>query len=99
MYFSDRTMPSQADSKQLTILSVAYPLLPVSSGSGGGSEQILYTLDQALVRAGYRSIVIAAKGSAVHGELIEMPAAPAEITDLCAPHAQKVHRRSDRGCA
>ena len=85
-------MLSQTDSTQLTILSVAYPLLPVSSSSGGGSEQILHTLDHGLVRAGYRSIVIAAKGSAVDGELIETPAAPAEITDSAREHAQQVHR-------
>jgi glycosyltransferase involved in cell wall biosynthesis len=92
MYLSDRTMLSQGDSKQLTIVSVSYPLLPVSSSSGGGSEQILHTLDQGLVRAGHRSIVIAAKGSAVHGELFETPSAPAEITDLVRQDAQRPHR-------
>jgi len=77
---------------QLTIMSVAYPLLPVCSSSGGGSEQIVHTLDQGLVRAGYRSIVIAARGSVVNGELIETPAAPAEITDSVREDAQQAHR-------
>ncbi len=87
-------MHLQSDSAPLSILSVAYPLFPVSSSSAGGSEQILYALDQGLVEAGCRSIVVAAKGSAIHGKLIETPAAPTEITDSLREDAQKAHGRA-----
>lgn len=53
----------------LTVLSVAYPLARVSPDSTGGSEQVLSTLDRALVAAGHRSIVVAPEGSRVAGTL------------------------------
>ena len=56
-----------------TILSVAYPFAPVRSDTAGGAEQVLLTLDRALVRRGYRSVVIAAEGSQVSGELVSAP--------------------------
>ena len=77
---------------RLTILSVAYPLFPVGPGSGGGAEQILQILDSALVMAGHRSIVIAAKGSEVSGELVETSASRDEITDEIRQTAQQHHR-------
>ncbi|MDQ2950389.1 MAG: glycosyltransferase family 4 protein [Acidobacteriota bacterium] len=55
----------------MTILSVAYPLFPVAPDSGGGAEQILYLLDREITRAGHRSLVIAAQGSCISGELIQ----------------------------
>jgi glycosyltransferase involved in cell wall biosynthesis len=73
---------------------VAYPLLPVGPDSGGGAEQILFLLEQGLVRSGERSIVIAAEGSRVAGELIETPAASGEITDAVREEAQRAHLRS-----
>ena len=42
----------------LNILSVAYPLAPVSDATPGGSEQVLSILDRALTEAGHRSIVV-----------------------------------------
>jgi glycosyltransferase involved in cell wall biosynthesis len=57
----------------LTVLSVAYPLAPVSVDAVGGAEQILSALDRALVRAGHRSIVIACEGSEVAGILVPVP--------------------------
>ncbi|MCU1233248.1 MAG: glycosyl transferase, group 1 [Candidatus Solibacter sp.] len=62
----------------LTILSVAYPFAPVSLDSAGGAEQILALLDRGLNAAGHHSIVIAAEGSRVMGELIAIPADNAE---------------------
>jgi len=62
--------------RRLTILSIAYPLAPVSPDAVGGSEQVLSSLDRALVAAGHRSIVIACEGSAVAGELWSYPAPP-----------------------
>ena len=49
----------------LTLLSVAYPFAPVSGDASGGSEQVLAHLDQALVEAGHRSLVIAPEGPIV----------------------------------
>ena len=57
----------------LTVLSVAYPLAPVGPDAVGGAEQVLATLDRALVERGHRSIVIAQAGSAVSGELVPLP--------------------------
>lgn len=64
----------------LRVLSVAYPLAPVGADAVGGAEQILAALDEALVAAGHRSIVIACAGSRVAGELVSLPPAPASIT-------------------
>lgn len=75
----------------MTVLSVAYPLLPVGQDSGGGAEQILYLLDQGLAHAGHRSVVIAAKGSETTGDLIEGSLASGEITDEVRQEAQRVH--------
>src|SRR5712671_6569232 len=53
-----------------TILSVAYPFAEVGSGAVGGAEQILGTLEKALVRRGFQSIVAAHARSEVAGELL-----------------------------
>ena len=63
--------------RRLTVVSVAYPLAPVGPDAVGGAEQILTTLDAALVAAGHRSIVVACEGSATAGELVPIPAVPA----------------------
>ncbi len=78
----------------LTVLSVAYPLLPVGPDSGGGAEQILYLLERGLVARGHRSIVIAAKGSRIAGELIETPAFEGEMTEEVREAARRDHLRS-----
>jgi glycosyltransferase involved in cell wall biosynthesis len=59
---------------RLTVLSVAYPLAPAGPDAVGGAEQILTAIDEALVAAGHRSLVIACRGSRTRGELIELPA-------------------------
>lgn len=78
----------------MTVLSVAYPLLPAGPDSGGGAEQILYLLERGLVARGYRSIVIAAKGSRVRGELIETPAFDGEMTEQVRSAARQHHLRA-----
>jgi glycosyltransferase involved in cell wall biosynthesis len=78
----------------MAILSVAFPLMPVSVDSAGGSEQILWHLERGLVSAGYRSLVIAAKGSAVTGCLIPTVAANHEITDEVRSAAHRAHRKA-----
>lgn len=77
----------------MNILSVAYPLLPVGPDSGGGAEQILSLLDRGLVRRGHHSVVIAAKGSAVSGELIESAVVESEMTEEVRREAQRAHLR------
>ena len=66
---------------RLTVLSVGYPFAPVSDSTAGGAEQILSTLDEALVRAGHGSIVIAPEGSRVRGRLLPTPALPPNLDD------------------
>jgi glycosyltransferase involved in cell wall biosynthesis len=77
----------------LTVLSVAYPLTEVGEDAVGGSEQILALLDAALTRAGHKSIVIAAEGSKIHGQLVPSPRARGKLHDSLRPWAQKVHGR------
>ena len=57
------------------VLSVAYPFAPVGPNLVGGAEQILWDLDQALVAAGDRSLVVACEGSQPAGRLfpVQMP--------------------------
>ncbi|MDT7950618.1 MAG: glycosyltransferase [Acetobacteraceae bacterium] len=62
--------------RRLTILSVGYKFAPVGPDAVGGSEQVLTAIDQALVRAGHRSIVVAMEGSRTAGELIAVPGPP-----------------------
>ena len=57
----------------LTILSVADPFAEVGPDAMGGAEQVLGALDSALVRAGHRSLVVAAEGARVAGTLIPLP--------------------------
>ncbi len=78
----------------MNILSVAYPLLPVGPDSGGGAEQILFLLEHGLVARGHRSIVIAAKGSRVRGELIETPVFEGEMTEEVRVAARHDHLRA-----
>ncbi len=54
----------------LTVLSVAYSLSAVRPETAGGAEQVLAMLDDALVRAGHRSIVVACEGSRTSGTLV-----------------------------
>jgi glycosyltransferase involved in cell wall biosynthesis len=54
---------------RLTVLQVAYPFAPVGRDASGGSEQVLTWLDEALVEAGHRSIVLACEGSVAAGVL------------------------------
>jgi glycosyltransferase involved in cell wall biosynthesis len=57
----------------LNVLSVAYPFAPVGVEPAGAAEQLLAHLDGALVAAGHRSVVVAAAGSRVAGELVPTP--------------------------
>ena len=76
-----------------TVLSVAYPLVPVSSDTAGGAEQIVWLLDRQIVSAGGRSLVMAAKGSRVSGEWIPTPAWDGAINSEVRAWAAREHRR------
>lgn len=71
--FRERGVVGGSD-RPLTVVSMAYPLLPIGCDTVGGSEQVLGTLDAALVDRGHRSIVIGCEGSKVAGNLIATPA-------------------------
>ena len=58
----------------LTVVSLAYPFVPIGRDTVGGTEQVVATLDDALTAAGHRALVIGAQGSTVAGTLIETPA-------------------------
>lgn len=76
----------------LTILSVAYPLAPVGRDAVGGSEQVLTHLDEALVKAGHHSIVIACEGSRTAGTLISVPYTHGLLDDAAKEGARERHR-------
>lgn len=81
----------------LTVLSVAYPLAPIGMDAAGGAEQVLAWLDQALVRAGHRSLVVACEGSAVAGRLIEVPREAGLLDDGARERAWRRHRAAIAG--
>jgi glycosyltransferase involved in cell wall biosynthesis len=63
-------LPDFASKREMArILYVAYPLLQVHDESAGGAEQILWTLEREVARAGNHTTVAASAGSRVSGEL------------------------------
>lgn len=78
--------------RPLTVLLVAYPLAPVGRDAVGGAEQIVAALDEALTRAGHRSIVIAAAGSRTTGRLVATPAPRPPLDDHTRAAARRRHR-------
>lgn len=78
----------------LTVLSVAYPLAPVSQDAVGGAEQMLSHLDHALVEAGHRSLVVASETSEVAGALIATPAEFGALDDRARERAWARHREA-----
>ena len=66
--------------RRLSILYVAYPLLAVTEESAGGAEQMLLAVECAMNARGCRTIVAAADGSRVCGELLAT-GAPASAPD------------------
>ena len=76
----------------LTILSVAYPLAPVSPDAAGGAEQVLSMLDRAIVEAGHRSVVVAQDGSSIAGALVAVPALAGELDEAATARAHAATR-------
>lgn len=63
---------TQPGSTRLTVLNVAYPFAPLGDDASGGAEQVLSRIDEALVTAGHRSLVLACSGSQCSGTLLAM---------------------------
>lgn len=80
----------------LTVLSVAYPFAAVGPDAVGGAEQVLSALDHALAERGHRSIVIAAEGSRVAGELVAVPGEAGQIDEPARERAWSRHRQAIR---
>ncbi|MBV8572237.1 MAG: glycosyltransferase family 4 protein [Acidobacteriaceae bacterium] len=78
--------------RRYSVLSVAYPLLPVHSGSAGGAEQILSLVDRGVTEAGHDSLVIAAAGSRIVGTLIQTQTFEGQITEEMLARAREEHR-------
>src|SRR5690606_13564627 len=55
-------------------------------------EQVLTWLDAALVRAGFRSIVVACEGSATAGALVATPRVEGPLTEAARRAAAERHR-------
>lgn len=75
----------------MRVLSVGYPLFPVSCDASGGAEQILSGIDRELVEHGHESYVVAASGSKVSGRLLAATASDPSQTDQDRQSAQAEH--------
>jgi glycosyltransferase involved in cell wall biosynthesis len=78
----------------LTVLNVAFPFAPVGRDSVGGAEQVLSQLDEALVRTGQRSVVVARMGSSPAGTLVATRRTTGVITEAVRARAYVEHRRA-----
>jgi glycosyltransferase involved in cell wall biosynthesis len=65
----------------LVVLSVGYPFAAVNPDSVGGAEQVMRIVEEAIVDAGHRSLVLAAKGSRCLGSLFEIDVPSGAIDD------------------
>ena len=77
----------------MRILNVAFPFAPVRPDSVGGAEQILSTLDTALVAAGHESHVLACEGSRTAGRLHTIPRHAGDIDEAARDAAHAQYRR------
>ena len=77
--------------KPLSILYIAYPLLPVSDASAGGAEQMLLVTERQMTQRGHRTVVAACDASQVAGKLLETGAAAAQPD--CFPRRNTEHNR------
>jgi glycosyltransferase involved in cell wall biosynthesis len=81
----------------LTVLSVAFPFAAVGPDAVGGAEQILHLLDEGLVRAGHRSIVVAREGSQVAGTLVATRVPEGPLTEDAQRAVRAEHRERIEG--
>jgi len=78
----------------LSVLSVSYPFAQVGPDTAGGAEQVLLTLDNALVKSGWQSIVIAPEGSSVHGTLAPVPLVRGRINAEASSYVHELCRKA-----
>jgi glycosyltransferase involved in cell wall biosynthesis len=76
-----------------TVLSVADPFSRIDRDSSDSSDFVLNVLDRHLVSCGWRSLVIAAEGSEIAGELIAAPSWEGLINDQARVAARQAHQR------
>jgi glycosyltransferase involved in cell wall biosynthesis len=76
----------------MKILQIAYPFAEVSRDTAGGAEQILWMLDEALMRNGHESVVVASAGSQISGRLRSANAMPASLDDEARAAFQEHYR-------
>jgi glycosyltransferase involved in cell wall biosynthesis len=76
----------------LSVVSVAFPFARVGPDAVGGAEQVLCGLDAALVAQGHRSIVVAAAGSRVQGELVATSVPAGLLDDSRRREVWRTHR-------
>jgi glycosyltransferase involved in cell wall biosynthesis len=76
----------------LTVLNIAFPFAQVSPDAVGGAEQVLAAIDSALVSAGHRSIVVAARASSIRGMLLESCGHTATLTNEVRAQQYAIHR-------
>ena len=80
----------------LTVLSVAYPFAKVTADSVGGAEQVMRMVVDGLVRAGHRSLVLAARGSTCGGELFAMDLPEGLLDDAARRRTTAAYRGAVR---
>ena len=75
----------------LTVLTVAYPFVPIGPDAVGGTEQIATAMDVAITAAGHRSVVVGCAGSTVAGRLFPVPPCPPCLTpELIDAHHERM---------
>src|SRR5438067_7163897 len=75
------------------ILYVAYPLLPVHDGSGGGAEQVLLTIEREMSRRNWATTIAACAGSQAAGGLYNTGAAGNGSLRSAQAHEEKCARK------
>ena len=86
--------------RPLNILSVAYPFALVSNHTAGGAEQILASIERAVVEHGHHSLVAAAEHSTIAGTLFATPLPDGLIDNTARDKITAAHQLSiDRALA
>ncbi|MBW7956993.1 MAG: glycosyltransferase [Deltaproteobacteria bacterium] len=76
------------------VLGVSFPFAQVRPDTPGGAEQVLLSLDSALVSEGWGSVVIAPEGSRVEGTLIPTPFVKGRIDGQVRSYIHGLYRKA-----
>lgn len=79
---------------KLNVLNVAFPFAPVGKDAVGGAEQVLSSLDAALVQAGHTSVVAACQGSTIAGRLVGTPVPDGRVTEQVRGKVWETHKKT-----